>query len=340
MVKKLKELIRRYVFSENLPMDARMINMVCFVGLAAAIIATLVRIIMRLDWKIILVMLCISFSVVLILYLCNRFRLYTFTTWIMLIMLSDVLFPLAFFYLGGADSGMAAFFVLSIVAIFFLCRGLPRVVLIVTHVIWVSVCYVAAYYYPNLVTRLSPLQQTMDNIHSFLVSGFFSGCVILFQNKIFVSEKKKVDRVAEELIYRGKLLSVVNEAAVVLLSSGEEDPEAVLRKGMEMIGLCIDIDRINIWKNINKEDGLYYRRIYSWTREAEEFRPLEFAYHATFPGWEGTLSSGGYINGPVQRIGKIEWVRLEPFGVKSVLIIPVFVEDRFWGFISFDDCRK
>jgi hypothetical protein len=114
-----------------------MINMVCFVGLAASLTATCSRIAMGAHWNMILIMLGISFSVVFILYLCNRFRLYTFITWIMLIMLGDVLFPLALFFLGGAGSGMAAFFVLSIVAFFLLCPGVSRVVVIITHVIWV-----------------------------------------------------------------------------------------------------------------------------------------------------------------------------------------------------------
>ncbi|MDR1862995.1 MAG: response regulator [Treponema sp.] len=340
MVKKLKELIRRYVLSEELPLDARMINMVCFVGLAAALVETLIRLVIGTSWKMILVMLGISFSVLLILYLCNRFRLYSFTTWIMLIMLSDIFFPMAFFFLGGADSGMAAFFVLSMVSIFFLCKGVVRAILIITHIIWVSACYFIALCFPNLVTGLSPFQQTLDNIQSFLVSGFFAGCVILFQNRIFISEKKKADSAAEKLLYREKLLSVVNEAAAVLLSSDDEVHETALRKGMELIGVCVDLDRINIWKNIDKDGKPYYRRLYSWSREAENLPPEEHAYRDTLPGWEGMLASGRSITGPVHSVGNIDWVRFEPFGVKSLLIIPVFLEGRFWGFVSFDDCRR
>jgi signal transduction histidine kinase/CheY-like chemotaxis protein len=340
MIKKVQALIRRYVFSEELPLDARMINMVCFVGLAAALAATLSRIAMRADWKMILIMLGISFSVVLILYLCNRFRLYTFTSWIMMIMLGDVLFPLALFFLGGAGSGMAAFFVLSIVAFLFLSRGVSRVALIITHVIWVSACYFITFYFPNLVTTPSPLEQILDNIQSFLISGFFAGCVILFQNMILVSEKKKASDAAEKLFYRGKLLSVVNEAATVLLSTDDEVHEAALKRGMEIIGLCVDVDRINIWKNISKDEQFYYRRLYSWTKGAEDLPPMEYGYHDTFPGWEKTLSSGQSINGPVRAVGEVEWSLLEPFGIKSLLVIPAFLEGRYWGFISFDDCQK
>jgi signal transduction histidine kinase/DNA-binding response OmpR family regulator len=340
MIRKLKKLILRYVFSEDLPLDARMINMVCFVGLAAALVATLNRIIIGTNRKVLLIMLGICFSVVIIFYLCNRFRLYTFTTWIMLIMLGNVLFPLALFFLGGVNSGMSAFFVLSIVAFFFLCRGVSRILLIATHIIWISVCYLVAFYFPGLVVNLPPMQQTLDNIQSVLVSGLFVGCVILFQNKIFLSEKRKADCIAEKLLYREKLLSVVNKAAVVLLSSDDKFHEEALKKGMEIIGLCVDIDRINIWKNFNKDEKSCYRRLYSWTRGREELPVMEYDYDETFPGWEEILSSGKTINGPVRSIGEAELTYLEPFGIRSLLVIPAFLEGKYWGFISFDDCHQ
>jgi signal transduction histidine kinase/CheY-like chemotaxis protein len=344
MVEKLKKFIRYYVFSEDLPLDARMINMVCLVGLAASLVAVCVRLFVGSSWKMFLIMMGISLSVLFIFYFCNRFRLYAFTTWIMLILLSDILFPLALFFLGGADSGMAAFFVVSIVAFLFLCRGTARVVLTVTHIIWVSACYfITLYctlYFPDLIAGLSPLQQALDNIQSFLIASFFVGCVILFQNRIFLLEKQKADSAAEKLLYREKLLSVVNETAVVLLSSDDELHEETLKKGMEIIGLCVDVDRINIWKNTDREERYYYRRVYSWTREKEDLPVMEYGYHDTFPDWEGTLSSGRTINGPVRSAGETERVRLEPFGIKSLLVIPAFLEGRYWGFVSFDDCRR
>jgi signal transduction histidine kinase/CheY-like chemotaxis protein len=340
-IKTLKNLIRRYIFSEELPLDARMINMVCVVGLAATIIATLSRIAMGSSREMILVMLGISVSVALLLYFCNRFRLYAFTTWVLLIMLSDILFPLALFFLGGADSGMAAFFVLSIVAIFFLSRGLARVLLLVTHIIWVTTCYIGALLFPEMVTTLSLSHQTLDNIQSFLVAGFFVGCVIQFQNRIFLSEKKKADSAAEKLLYREKLLQAVNEAAALLLSTDEDAPEEALQKSLEMIGRCVDINRVNVWKNESREGKLYYKRIYAWAAEEEENgEAMEFAYHDTFPGWEGILSSGQYINGPIRSIPEIEWVRLVPYKVKSILVVPVFLQGRFWGFVSFDEFYK
>jgi signal transduction histidine kinase/DNA-binding response OmpR family regulator len=199
-------------------------------------------------------------------------------------------------------------------------------------------CYVIAFYFPYLVTRLSPLEQTLDNIQSFLVTGFFVGCVILFQNKIFISEREKADSAAGKLLYRDKLLSVVNETAVVLLSSNDEVHEETLKKGMEIIGLCVDVDRIHIWKNIDKDKKCYYRRLYSWTRKPEDLPSMEYGYNETFPGWEEKLSSGQAVNGPVCSTG--EKARLEPFGIRSLLVIPAFLEGRYWGFVSFDDCHR
>jgi signal transduction histidine kinase/CheY-like chemotaxis protein len=312
------------------------------VGLAASIIAAISRIALGSSRKMILVMIGISLSVVIILYVCNRFRLYAFTTWIMLIMLSDVLFPIALLFLGGADSGMSAFFVLTIVAILFLCRGPARIILLGTHIFWIIICYMLALFFPNLVTPISPLQQTLDNIQSFLVSGFFVGCVTLFQNRIFHAEKKKALSAAEQLRYREKLLQAVNEGAVLLLSINEEVPENALRKSIEIIGRCVDIDRVNIWKNEVRGEAFYYKQVFTWTLEnsGRQEALMEFSYHESLPGWEGILSSGRYINGPIRKLPEIEWVRLEPYGIKSILAVPIFLEENFWGFVSFDEFHE
>jgi len=35
-----------------------------------------------------------------------------------------------------------------------------------------------------------------------------------------------------------------------------------------------------------------------------------------------------------------EQAHLSPQGILSILVVPVFVEDQFWGHIGFDDCHR
>ncbi|MDR3338323.1 MAG: response regulator [Treponema sp.] len=343
-MKKLKEFIEKYIFSEELSLNARMINMICLVGMAAALAATISRIFMRSGGILILVMACIVFSVGFLMFVCNHFRWYTLGIWITLLMLCDILFPIAFFFLGGMDGGMAAFFVLSIVIIFLLLSGKTMIIFLITHILLIIACYCIGYRFPQLITKLSRKYQLMDNILAFVISGFFIGLVILFQNRIYRLEKKKAGDAGRLLARRDKLLSVVNAAAAQLLSSEIEKFDQVMGQSMEMMARNLGVDRIFIWKNNLKNGVLYYTQMCSWTVETGfkgklSTGNLEFIYKDSLPRWKEVLSLAQCINGPLKSLPQEEQERFLNYGLRSILAIPVFIENAFWGFVSFDDCR-
>jgi signal transduction histidine kinase/CheY-like chemotaxis protein len=341
-MKKLKDFIIKYVFSEDLSLDARMINMICLVGMAAALAATIIRIFMGSSAVMILVMAGIVLSIGFLMFVCNRFHWYVQGTWITLFMLCDVLFPIAFFFLGGRGSGMAAFFVLSIVVIFLLLNGKAFFLFLGAHVLLIIGCYTAEYLFPGIVISVNQTYKFFDNILALLISGFFIGIVILFQDRIYLVEKQKVDAAGKRLARQDKLLRVVNDAATLLLSSGAGEFEGLIAGSMEMLARDMEVDRINLWKN-GRREVLYYSRICSWSKETGlVWGPAEmsFSYQDTLPRWGGLLSSGECINGPLDSLPGEEGLVFKKYAVRSILVIPVFIENEFWGFISFDDCRR
>jgi signal transduction histidine kinase/DNA-binding response OmpR family regulator/1,4-dihydroxy-2-naphthoate octaprenyltransferase len=345
LTKKLRKLIERYVFSEDIPLDARLLNMICLVGMTAALVSTITRIFMGNSLSMILVMLGIVVSVAGLLYCSNRFHLSRIGIWVTLITLGDILFPLAFFYLGGSDGGMSAYFTLSIVVIFLLTRGKGCALLLVGHIAWVITCYYIGYFFPHLVIPLKNFQKPLDNIQSFLVAGFFIGMVIKFQSRMYQIEKKKVEDSGRELIRQDKLLHVINNAAASLLASDPEQFEDALRQSLEMMAHCVGITRINIWKNHRRGGFLYYTQMYVWEENTglvqnDTQTKMEFSYYESIPEWETKLTEGKYVNGPIRSLSPAEQERLSPYGILSILVIPVFLQDHFWGFVSFDDCRQ
>jgi signal transduction histidine kinase/DNA-binding response OmpR family regulator/ABC-type amino acid transport substrate-binding protein len=153
-----------------------------------------------------------------------------------------------------------------------------------------------------------------------------------------------------ELVRQDRLLRTVNETAALLLTSDADKFDDVLRKGMEMIARGVDVDRVYIWKNHIEGQLLYYTRIFQWldqsvalqrnTVQAAVRFPFNFSYIASIPEWEEKFSHGECVNGPLSRLSKIEQDRLLPYGIKSILVVPVFLQDKFWGFVSFDDCHR
>ncbi|MDR0640821.1 MAG: response regulator [Treponema sp.] len=342
-MKKLRAFIRKYVFSEEFSVDARMINMICLVGMAAALAATIFRLFMGSSTVMILVMAGIVFFIGFLMFVCNRFHWYVQGAWIALFMICDVLFPIAFFFLGGRESGMAAFFVLSIVIIFLFLEGRAFYVFLGFHVLLVIGCYTAEYLFPEIVIFPNRTYIFLDHILAFLTSGLFIGLVILFQERIYLLEKQKVDAAGKRLARQDKLLRVVNDAAMLLLSSDTGEFENIIGGSMEMLARNMEVDRINLWKNGLEGGALYYTQVCSWSADRGfiwEPPDMAFSYKDTLPHWEELLSGGRCINGPLNGFPPKEQSLFAEYAVRSLLVIPVFLHSDFWGFISFDDCRR
>ncbi|MDR1059878.1 MAG: response regulator [Clostridiales bacterium] len=345
-MQKIKSLIDRYIFSEALPLDARIANMVFMVGIAGVVFAIATRLAMRSSPVLIAVLVAIVACVAALMAFCNKYNMHRVGSWFVLLALCDVLLPAALFAMGGVKSGSAAYFTMSIVLIFFLSRGRARIVLLVTHILWVSACYAASAFPPfdALVAELGGADQYIDNIQSFVVAGFFIAAIVVFQDRIFRDEKQKLDM----------LLKAMNSMAVSLLDLNMDDPEAALRKSMGLLAHNVGADRITIWKNELRGGELYFAHQISEAAAAPEsgVRPdvqteaadgsedFAFPYSQTLPQWVAPLSSGRSINMTIGEFPEMEREFLGLFGVQAFFIAPVIFKGEFWGTVTFDNCHS
>ncbi|MDR2392839.1 MAG: response regulator [Treponema sp.] len=342
-MKKLRAIIEKYIFSESLALDLRILNVICLNGIVAALLVTLVRILIRGNGILLLIMAVMVFSIVALLLICNRFHWYTQGVWITVFLLCDILIPLTYFFLGGMASGIAAFFVLSIVIIFLLLRKRAFKVFLGTHILLVIACYGGEYRFPQLIHPISRHFQLIDNISSFFIAGIFIGVVILFQEQLYRLEQQKVSAAGERLARQDKLLWALNRAAALLLSSDTEEFESLISRSMELMAQNLEVHRVGIWKNQQVEGESRYCREYSWTtdtglRWAVLDKPVSLK--TSLSRWESLLSQGDCINGPVSSLPDMERERFKTSGFRSLLVIPIFLQGRFWGFVSFVDYHR
>jgi len=147
----------------------------------------------------------------------------------------------------------------------------------------------------------------------------------------------------KELNKRDKLLNTVNRAATILLQSGIDEFEKMLLCSMGMMGEAVDIDRVYIWKNHIYDGEHCCTQLYEWSHSAEAQQGSKYTVNIPYSkigDWENTLSSGNCINSLVRNMPEEEQALLVPQGIISILVVPVFLQDRFWGFVGFDDCRR
>jgi len=158
-----------------------------------------------------------------------------------------------------------------------------------------------------------------------------------------INRKEQVVKSSDELAQQNNLLSTVNSAAAVLLQAEVEEFDSALLKCMSILGEAVSADRVYIWRNHTVDGKLYCTQIYEWSEGAEPQQSNEYTidipYGDNMPGWEETLSKKNCINGIVREMDELAKAQLSPQGILSILVVPVFLRDQFWGFFGFDDCH-
>ena len=157
----------------------------------------------------------------------------------------------------------------------------------------------------------------------------------------YVRDLRRHYQMVSQIDQYDNLLHAVNDTALILLAYEEENFESTLQKGLEHIAVRINIDRVYIWKNEVIDGVLHYVNLYEWLKSDSHDGPIvhpqdKYPYH---PRWENKFLLGECINSPISSLPPYEQEMLHPYGIKSILIIPIHMHGDLWGFVSFDDCQ-
>lgn len=110
------------------------------------------------------------------------------------------------------------------------------------------------------------------------------------------------------------------------------------------IGKSQDIDRCYIFKNETEDDDLKLYYVYEWCNEGVDAYlgnpDLNGISYDLLPGIYNTLIKDEPLYGLVKESDNQLFVEtMEMQGIKSYLFTPIFSENKFWGWIGYDDCK-
>ena len=160
-------------------------------------------------------------------------------------------------------------------------------------------------------------------------------------NELVLIRTAELEQRTAEIENQNKLRLIINNIAVMLLESDTSDFAGAMNQGMEMIGRCLDLDRIVIWQNTLKEDEkLYSKQLVHWCSDKIPDEPLLEIAQELLQHWAEPLSQGKIINGPISEHPQTEQSYLANRKIQSILIIPIFLKNKFWGQASFADGAK
>jgi len=174
-----------------------------------------------------------------------------------------------------------------------------------------------------------------------LVRGRYKKDFIIVGYTRDLREEKKM---LKEIQQRALLLDTVNSAAAVLLSDNSlESFETLLLRSFDLVGHCLDVDRVQIWRNEMVNNNMHFVLRYEWLSDfGKKCKPVPHGVHFPYAmkkNWESKFLRGENINAPLRELPEEDQSFLGYYQMRSIVILPMFLEEKFWGFFSIDDCR-
>jgi signal transduction histidine kinase/CheY-like chemotaxis protein len=181
-----------YLFSDRLPLDVRMSNLGCILGVVGAIGAMIIKLLEGMPGiGAILIIAALVIGVALYL-LFTHFNRNSWGIVCLFFFSMDVLIPVTFIWGGGIKSALPIYFTLGIVLPFIVFKGRKLVALMSVHLLVFLCCIGLEYFRPQYIYHLTPdYLYYLDNIQGVVICGFFLGGVFRFQLWVYDGERRK-----------------------------------------------------------------------------------------------------------------------------------------------------
>jgi len=162
---------------------------------------------------------------------------------------------------------------------------------------------------------------------------------------IRAEKTRSAEQALGSLRRREMMINTLNLVSITFLSRNEVKFDDTMAAGVRLVADMAEIDRLILCRNFIAADSLHASEVYRWdrgsggsTKLTEDFVGVPYAQ--LIPDWEGRLSKGNHINSPSRLMSENAAVALQSFGVMTAAIIPIHINNTFWGFTLFGDTKR
>lgn len=171
--------------------------------------------------------------------------------------------------------------------------------------------------------------------------GHWGGGNVLFGLSRDITEREKAKELLER---RDKILNAVSITAHTFLNSNRWDDK--IATVLKQLGMATGVDRVYMFQNATDSDGiLHCSQRFEWCAPGVEpqidnpdLQNVDFI-EAGFPRWIQVMADGNIISGNIATFPEDEINLLGPQGIKSLVVVPIISDSRWWGYIGFDECK-
>ncbi len=162
------------------------------------------------------------------------------------------------------------------------------------------------------------------------------GDMVRYEMALDIHEMKTAQPTIERRLRYEKMIADISSLALSVTNL-----EKFLNKSLEIMGNIIDVSRIYIFEHCYDTETMC--NTFEWVADGitPEKDNLQKVPSKKLSWWTDMLFNNKIINyKDIENIpGESEKKTLRPQGIKSILVVPLFLKDKYYGFIGFDECR-
>lgn len=149
----------------------------------------------------------------------------------------------------------------------------------------------------------------------------------------------------KQLARKDKLLQGIAFATKNLIQ--EQNVDEAFNSALKILGEAAEVDRVYIYKHELIEDTgeMYVRILYEWASDNIEaqinnpmLKSLSYSRFASLNFYEN-FTIGKTLKFLIENLTPEEQNVFIDSKIKSIILVPVLIDGKYWGFIGFDDCR-
>lgn len=158
-----------------------------------------------------------------------------------------------------------------------------------------------------------------------------------------ISDRKVTE---DKLRKKDQLLTGIAESVKTLIS--EPDSDRGFQRALSILGKAADVNRVYIFKHMTdpETEEMYVQLQYEWAyidSESQKFIPgLQKLSYSRFESIKlfDNLSKGKTLKYVINNLPEESRNIFVDRNIKSILMVPIFVEEKYYGFIGFDECKR
>ena len=153
---------------------------------------------------------------------------------------------------------------------------------------------------------------------------------------IDITDRKNQEIQIERNLRQQEILSQIS-----IYYNSTVDFEEKTKKALQIIGEFTQVSRVYIFED--SPDGNYTNNTYEWCNEGiiPQINELHDIPYEIIPSWKKFLIDEGIVfSENISMLPQDIRDILEPQKILSIIVLPLFMDGKFFGFVGFDECTK